>query len=324
MPTFPIQLFVESTGKLRNSLTGSSYYNTSNRIQIKRGDYVSFEVKFLQRGTNTPFLLPAGSTLNIAMKALQAFSSEVPYCAFATTSATPVNSDAGYALSLTASGATLDALFTGSTIPFVDVMFELSWTEDGTNWSSTSEPVQVRIYNEVITPSTLVPPSVSNLSLANIYTQTFRIQKDTGQEVHVDTQPLFGLKLGDIAQFKITMGMTPRKVGVAVDYNAKCVITKEMYACVDLSDVGNYTEVPVVGQLIAQTALGANALNCGLFDLDAEGGSLPTPNAVFGQSTALNFWYESTDSDPTREVELLDIVCFLKIELVGLHNNWID
>ena len=326
MSTFPIQLFVESTGRLRTSLTGSVYYNTTNRIQIKRGDTVSFEVKFLQRGTSTPFFLAPGATLNVAMKALESYSSSVPYCCFATTTGIPggTPSDSAYTLELTASGATLNALFTSSSQAFVDVMFELSWTEDGTNWNSTSEPVQVRIYNEVVTPAVLIPPSVSSLSLAKTYTQSFRIQKNTGQEVHIDTQPIFGLKLGDIAQFKITMSMTPRKVGVAANYNAQAAIYQEVFACVDLSDVGNYDELPVMQLLGSKSFLGTNSESCGLFNLEFAGGALPTPNAVYGQSTGLDLWYESVDSDPTRTIDLYDVVCFLQIELIGLHNNWID
>ena len=324
MSTFPIQLFVESTGKLRTSLTGSVYYNTTNRISIKRGDTVSFEVKFLQRGTSTPFLLSPSTVLNIAMKPLESYSPAIPYCCFATSNGSPNAADTPYSLDLTISGGAVDTLFTSSSQAFADVMFELSWTEDGTNWNSTSEPVQARIYNEVVTPAVSVPPSISALSLANSYKYDFLLSKDQGQEVHVDTQPIFGLKLGDIAQFKVTMGMTPRKVGVAADYNAQCVILREFIACVDISDVGNYTEVPTYGELTAQKAVGTNAENCGVFNLDMEGGGLPTPNTIFGQSTGLNFWFENVDSNPTRTVDLHDVVCFLKLELVGLHNNWID
>ena len=324
MPTFPIQLFVESTGRVKNSLTGSVYYNTVNRIAMKRGDTVGFEVKFLQRGTSTPFLLPAGSVLNIAMKELNAYAPSTPYCCFSTTSGTPSDANTPYTLDLAVSGGVLDSLFTTPTQAFVDLMFELSWSEDGTNWNSTSEPIQVRVYNEVVSPAVAIPPTTSSLSLANSYRYSFLLPKNQGQEVNIDVQSIFGLKLGDIAQFKITMGMTPRKIGVAADYSAQCVILREFLACVDISDVGNYNEIPTFGELTPQIAVGTNAQNCGVFNLDMTGGDLPTPNVVFGQSTGLAFWYESVDSDPTRVVDLYDVVCFLNVVQIGVHNNWID
>lgn len=325
MYTFPIQLFVDSTGRVKNSQTGATYYTASNRISLKRGDTASFEVKFLSRGTNTPFRLPSGSLLQIAMKQLNAYNSSTPYAVFSSTADTPATDAAPYVLEAPISGATLSALFTGATEPgYVDLMFELSWSEDGTNWCSVYEPIQARVYNEVIAPATSVPPTISALSLSPSYAHSFRMQEDTVQELPIDLQPIFGLKLGDIAQFKITMGMTPRKVGVLANYDADCIVSSEFIACVDLSDVGNYDSLADIGVLKATDTYGTNADNCGVFELELEAGGLATQNPVFKQSTAMKFTFTSSDSTPTRTVLLHDIVCFLKVELIGKHYNWID
>jgi hypothetical protein len=83
-------------------------------------------------------------------------------------------------------------------------------------------------------------------------------------------------------------------------------------------------DLPTVGQLKAATKFGTNADNCGDFAITVTGGGLTTPNAVFKQAAALSITFESTDSAPTRTVDLHDIVCFVKIEQVAKHNNWID
>jgi hypothetical protein len=325
MYTFPIQLFVDSTGKVKTTITGPTYYSAGNRISLKRGDSVTFEVQFLTRGTNTPFRLPAGSVLQVAMKQLGAYSTSTAYAVHATTSATPATDSAPYVLTTEVSGATLTALFTGQTeLAYVDLMFELSWSEDGTNWCSTYDPIQARVYNEVIATATSVPPTVSALSLSPTYNNSFIIQEDTTEEFVVDLQPVFGLKLGDIAQFKVTLGMTPRKPGVLLNYNAQCLVEADFFACIDLSDTGNYNSLATVGVLKATNVSGSNAQNCGLFTLALEGGGLAVQNTVFLQSTALKFTFDSADSDPTRTVALRDIVCFLKVELVGKHFNYID
>lgn len=325
MYTFPIQLFVDSTGRVKTTLTGATYYGATNRISLKRGDTAAFEVKFLTRGTNTPFRLPNGSLVQIAMKQLNAYAPSTAYAVFASTSTTPASDSDPYTLTAPISGATLNALFTAGTEPaYIDLMFELSWSEDGTNWCSTYEPIQARVYNEVISAATSVPPTVSALSLSPSYNHSFLLAKDATQELPVDMQPIFGLKLGDIAQFKVTLGMSPRKTGVLANYDSDCLVQAEFVACVDLSDVGNYNSLANVGVLKSTTRYGANADNCGLFTLNVTAGGLATENAVFKQSTALKFVFTSTDSTPTRTVDLYDIVCFLKVELLGKHYNWID
>jgi hypothetical protein len=325
MYTFPIQLFVDSTGRVKTTLTGSAYYGSSSRISLKRGDTAAFEVKFLTRGTNTPFRLPNGSLVQIAMKQLNSYATSTAYAVFASTAATPATDSAPYVLTAPISGATLNALFTAATEPaYVDLMFELSWSEDGTNWCSTYEPIQARVYNEVIAPATSVPPTISALSLSPSYNHSFLLAKDGTQELPVDMQPIFGLKLGDISQFKVTLAMCPRKVGVSANYDSDCLVEAEFLACVDLSDVGNYNTLANVGVLKSTTRYGTNADNCGLFTLNVVPGGLATENAVFKQSTALKFVFTSTDSSPTRTVDLYDVVCFLKVELIGKHYNWID
>lgn len=329
MATFPIQLFVDSTNKVKSTQSGATYYNTNNRLLFKRGDSASFEVKFLNRTANAPFRLTSGAIVQVAMKQLNAYGSATPYAVFGSTSNTPATDSDPYVISVDILGATLSALFTGATEPsYVDLMFELSWSEDsGASWNSTCEPIVARIYNEVISTATNVPPIISALSLTTSYNHSFRLQKDQSQTIAVDLQPLYGLKLGDIAQYKITMGMTPRKTGVAADYNAKCLVQAEFYATVDLSDVGNYDNVldlPTIGTLKALTKYGTNAENCGDFSLSVTGGGLSTANAVFKQAAALSFAFGSTDTTPTRTVDLYDIVCFFNVQLVGKHYNWID
>lgn len=325
MYTFPIQLFIDSTGKVKTSLTGTTYYTAGNRISLKRGDNVTFEVQFLTRGTNTPFRLPGGSVIQVAMKQLGAYSTSTAYAVYATTSATPATDSTPYTLSAAVSGSTLNALFAGQTeAPYVDLMFELSWSEDGTNWCSTYDPIQARVYNEVIATATAVPPTVSALSLSPSYVDSFVLAKNASQDKIVDLQPIYGLKLGDIAQFKVTLGMSPRKVGVLANYDSNCLVEAEFLAVIDLSDIGNYNTLANVGTLKATTIYGTNAADCGLFTLATVAGGLAVENVVFKQSTALKFTFANADSTPTRAVDLHSVVCFLKVELIGKHYDWID
>jgi len=325
MYTFPIQLFVDSTARVKTTQTGANYYNVGNKLSLKKGDTVSFEVKFLTRGTNTPFRLPNGSLVQIAMKELNAYSTSTPYAVFASTAATPATDAAPYELTAPISGATLNALFAGATAPaYVDLMFELSWSEDGTNWCSTYEPIQARVYNEVIATATAVPPTLSALNVTPSYVDSFVLAKNASQDKIVDFQPIYGLKLGDIAQFKVTLGMSPRKVGALLNYDSDCLVEAEFLAVIDLSETGNYNTLANVGTLKATTIYGANAANCGLFTLATVAGGLAVENAVFKQSTALKFTFENADSDPTRTVDIRDVVCFLKVELIGKHYDWID
>lgn len=325
MYTYPIQLFVDSTARVRTTQTGATYYTANNKLSLKKGDTVSFEVKFLTRDTNAPFRLPNGSLVQIAMKELNAYSTSTPYAVFASTSENSATATAPYVLTAPISGATLNALFAAATSPaYVDLMFELSWSDDGTNWCSTYEPIQVRVYNEVIATATAVPPTVSALSLSPSYVDSFVLAKDSVQDKIVDLQPIYGLKLGDIAQFKVTLGMSPRKVGNLLNYDSDCLVEAEFLAVIDLSDTGNYNTLANVGTLKATTIYGTNAANCGLFTLATVAGGLSVENAVFKQSTALKFTFTNADSTPTRTVDIRDVVCFLKVELIGKHYDWID
>jgi hypothetical protein len=155
MATYPTQLFIESTGKVKTTLTGAVYYTATNRITLKRGDSASFEVKFLTRGTNTPFLLTAGSKVQIAMKQSDGYGSDILYCAFGQSSADPATAADPYVVPVTLSSSALNTLFTNGEVEraFVDVMFEVSWSEDSdATWNSTTDPVVVRLYNEVVKP----------------------------------------------------------------------------------------------------------------------------------------------------------------------------
>ena len=155
MATFPTQLFIESTGKVKTTLTGGSFFSTTNRIGLKRGDNAKFQIKFLTPGTNTPFKLTAGSTVQVAMKEAGKYASTTGYCAFGSTSTTPTADTDPYEVLVVLDSNALDALFVNGDTEnaYVDVMFEVSWTEDsGATWNSTSEPIVARIYNEVIRP----------------------------------------------------------------------------------------------------------------------------------------------------------------------------
>lgn len=320
MYTYPIQLFVDSTARVRTTQTGATYYTANNRLSVKKGDTVSFEVKFLTRDTNAPFRLPNGSLVQIAMKELNAYSTLTPYAVFAYTSENSATATAPYVLTAPISGTTLNALFAAATSPaYVDLMFELSWSDDGANWCSTYEPIQVRVYNEVIATATAVPPTVSALSLSPSYFDSFLMAKDATEYKRLDLQPIYGLKAGDIAQFKVTLGMSPRKVGVASNYDSDCLVEAEFLAVIDLSQTGNYNTLANIGNLKATTIYGSNAANCGLFTLLAEAGGLSVENPVFKNSTALSFTFTNADSTPTRTVDIRDVVSFLKVELIGKH-----
>lgn len=155
MATFPVQLFIESTGKVKTTQTGGTYYSDINRILLKRGDSASFEVKFLQPGTNTVLpLTPTTSKVQIAMKEAGGYGSSVYYCAFGQSSADPDPDTDPYVVPVVVASSALSTLFAiegGGEKAYVDVMFEVSWTEDSeATWNSTTAPIVARIYNEIV------------------------------------------------------------------------------------------------------------------------------------------------------------------------------
>jgi hypothetical protein len=155
MATFPVKLFIESTGKVKTTQTGGTYYSELNRIPLKRGDSASFEVLFLEPGTNTALPLTATtSKVQIAMKEAGGYGSSIYYCAFGQSSADPDPTSDPYVVPVVIASSALSALFAidgGGEKAYVDVMFEVSWTEDSqTTWNSTTAPIVARIYNEVV------------------------------------------------------------------------------------------------------------------------------------------------------------------------------
>jgi hypothetical protein len=153
MALFTIPLYVTSSGKLRESDSFPSNYDSANNpLKLKFGDSVTFRIYFLDQNLNS-YALDPGSTVEVACKPSGKFDYD-GYLAYGFTSADPDPTGNYYEVEFSVDTLPLATLLNKDLDDTNDVasvltMFEVSWTE-GVNPNSTVDPVNLLIYNDVI------------------------------------------------------------------------------------------------------------------------------------------------------------------------------
>lgn len=153
MSNYLVPLYIDLQGNARKRRTFPDLYSTTSMMFLKRGDTYTFAVQFIDDNLN-PYLLLPGSTVKLAAKASNQFDATTSIVA-GSTSSTPGSVDTPYYVELSLSTVALDALLlndgnVNNDVPYVDLMFEVTWSEAALKWNSTIAPITVRIYNDVI------------------------------------------------------------------------------------------------------------------------------------------------------------------------------
>jgi len=340
MATYTVPMFIDSLGRVKKGITSGDIYSVNNRVTLKRGDTVSLAIKFLDDST-TPvaFKLADGATVQVAMKEKGKYGSSNDYAAFGTTNTTPTTVDgvvSPYIVNLSVVGSVIDALIgVGSQTEqeYVDVMFEVSWSEDGgATFNSTSEPIEARVYNDVIRAGTDTPPLAVSLNIPQVYNgslshgaSSVSTTPVTSSAVKLDLAEIFGVKHPEVGFFEIKAQAAFRKV-----YNATASSAVDggfVYTGivkVDLSSDKNYLTnsiVPFVSEVLSDDL--SNPVNYGTLEVLLVGGGLTTPNATYKQASAISLSFKHTAAATTPEA-FADIVWTYQITRVGLISSLND
>lgn len=333
MGAFTLPIVVDTLGKVKVGLTSGTNYNASNRVLLKKNDTPVLAVQFVPNGLYAPFRLAVGSIVQVALKEKGKYGAGLDYAASASTSVRPATDADPYLISLPISGAVIDTLFGAAPAEsaYVDLMFEVTWSEDGgATYTSTSEPIEARVCNDVIRPSTLTPPIAPLLNVPQVYRDRGAIMGSAGGNLvkHYDLAAIFGLKPSDSAQFCIKSGTYTRKGYISESSSATTAATvTQAWAVVDLSSTQNYlenTDFPLIGAPIWDDPISSSPdITYGNVVTTFTGGGLVTPNAVFKQAGAITATFTHTPA-VSSPASFYDIQCFVQIELLSVVNSIID
>jgi hypothetical protein len=337
MGAFTLPIIVDTLGKVKVGLTSGTNYTTSNRVLLKKNDTPVLAVQFVQNGLYAPFRLAVGSIVQVALKETGKYGAGLDYAATASTSIRPATDADPYLIPLPVSGAVIETLF--GTAPtesaYVDLMFEVTWSEDGgATFTSTSDPIEARVYNDVIRALTPTPPIAPLLNVPQVYRDNGVIATSGGNLVKkYDLAAIFGLKAGDTAQFVIKSGAYIRAAYAAntptvTDYST----TIQQYVTVDFSSPLNYdttADLPIFSApaLWDEPFTSTPSAKWGTVASVISGGGLVTPNTVFRQAGAITATFthtESVQAAPNDQAEINDVQCFVQIELLSVINSVID
>lgn len=335
MGAFTLPIIVDTLGKVKVGLTSGTNYNATNRVLLKKNDTPVLAVQFVPNGLYAPFRLASNSIVQVALKEKGKYGAGLDYAASASTSVRP-NSDADpYLIALPISGAVIETLFGNAPAEaaYVDLMFEVTWTEDGSTFTSTTDPIEARVYNDVVRPTTLTPPIAPLLNVPQVYRDNGAISVAGGSLVkHYDLATIFNLKAGDTAQFKIQAGAYTRaayasETPTVTNYST----TVLQYVTTDFSSPFNYDtngDLPLVLSNFWDEPVGTTpSPKWGTVNAVFTGGGLVTPNAVFRQAGAITATFTHTASvlsgdDAPAAID--NVQCFVQIELLSVINSVID
>jgi hypothetical protein len=265
MANYVIPIYVDYSGKLRKSRSTPDFYSVTNRVVLKRGDTTRLAIYFLDQITNLTYLLSPGTIVQVAMKPKGKYDSSIGYTCYGSTSATPSGGETAYYVNIALIGNSLDALLgvdgANSDDPaYIDLLFEISWSEDaGSTWSSTTDIVEARVYNDIIrseTDTPILPPTPpEGMALFPVYKETVSFDENASGVVILNLRSLFDVKPGEIGHFKISSVCT-RRLDMAGDnppptaiYGLQNMDIAQGYAAVDLSSVQNYDGLPAVSNV---------------------------------------------------------------------------
>lgn len=221
MANFVLPIYIDYAGKMRKSRATSDTYSATNRLVMKRGDKVKLAIYYLDQSTNLPFSLSPGAIVQAAMKPKGKYDSSVGYTCYGSTNVNPTNlSDLAYNVSIPLTGTALNELLgvgggSDNDPAYVDLLFEISWSEDlGDTWSSTTDIVEVRVYNDIIRAETDTPepppPPPEGFSVFPVYKKSISFPENGTGTISINLRSIFDIKPGQVAHFKINTVCTRR------------------------------------------------------------------------------------------------------------------
>lgn len=331
MANYSIPIYVDYAGKLRKSRSTSDYYSATNRVVLKRGDTTKLAIYFLDQATNLSYLLSPGTIVQAAMKPKGKYDSSVGYTCYGSTSANPSGSDTAYYVTIPVIGSGINELLgvdgaSENDPAYVDLLFEISWSEDsGVTWSSTTDVVEARIYNDIIRTETDTPtlpaPPPEGLGLFPVYKETISFEEGGSGTIVLNLRSLFDVKPGQVAHFKISSVCT-RRLDMDGDnppptaiYGLQNIDIAQGYAAVDLSDVQNYNGLPAVSNVFDEYD-GVDTLGEVSIVLSPTNQAV-ADDGVYKKASFVSVTFSHTTESQYSHIELIGSVM---VELIAIHS----
>lgn len=322
MANFVIPIYVDYAGKLRKSRVTSEVYSSTTRIVLKRGDTTRFGIYFLDQTTNISYALSPGTIVQVAMKPKGKFDSSVGYTCYGSTSTNPTSSDPAYYVSVPLFGAELNELLgvggaSENDPDYVDLCFEISWSEDaGVTWSSSTDIVEARIYNDIIRSETDTPslpaPAPEGLGLYPVYKQTVSFEEGGEGVITINLRSIFDIKAGQVAHFKISSVCTRRldmegeNPPPSASYGAANIDIAQSYAAINLATPADYDSVPAISNVFDEYD-GASDLG-EVTIITSSGGSSITDDGVFKKAGTIVVSFSHITDSAYSHLELIGSV----------------
>lgn len=266
MANFVLPIYIDYAGKMRRSRSTADLYSATTRLVMKRGDNVRLAVYYLDQNTNLPFALSPGAIVQAAMKPKGKYDSSVEYTCYGSTNINPTNaSDPAYYVTVPLTGDALNDLMgvdgeSEDDPAYIDLLFEISWSEDyGVTWSSSTDVVEARVHNDIIRAETetpaLPPPPPEGFSVFPVYKKSVSFLENGSGTITVNLRTLFDVKVGQIAHFRINSVCTRRldmegeNPPPTATYGLGNIDIAKAYAAIDLSSTSNYAAEPAISNV---------------------------------------------------------------------------
>lgn len=155
-----IPIYVTDLGRMQKQQNFPATYSGTDRIVGKRGGKMLFHVYFLD-SAKAKYLHAASTTVKVGCKLLSAFDTS-SFVVSGSTTTTPASADDPYVIEVSTNTVALNAALAvngddSDDVAYVDLSFEISWTEPLGVPESTLDPVTIRIHNDVIRDDEGVP-----------------------------------------------------------------------------------------------------------------------------------------------------------------------
>jgi hypothetical protein len=264
------------------------------------------------------------------MKPKGKYDSSVGYTCYGSTSVNPSGGDTAYYVTIPLIGAALNALLgvdgvSADDAAYIDLLFEISWSEDtGVTWNSTTDVVEVRIYNDIIRSDTDTPdlpaPPPEGLGLFPVYKETIAFEEGGSGTVILNLRSLFDVKPGQVGHFKISTVCT-RRLDMAGDnppptatYGLQNIDIAQGYASVDLSSVANYNGLPAVSNVFDEYD-GVDTLGEVSITLSASGNAV-ADDGIYKKASFVSVTFSHITESDYSHIELIGSVM---VEALAIH-----
>lgn len=328
MANFVLPIYIDYAGKMRKSRATSENYSATNRLVMKRGDNVKLAIYYLDQTTNAPFALSPGTIVQAAMKPKGKYDSSVGYTCYGSTNVNPTNpNDLSYSVSIPLIGDALNTLLgvdgqSEDDPAYIDLLFEVSWSEDlGNTWNSTTDIVEVRVFNDIIRSETDTPeppaPPPEGFSIFPVYKKSISFSENGVGTININLRTLFDVKFGQVAHFRINTVCTRRLDPLGDNppptpiYGMQNIDVAQAYVAIDLSSTANYEGYPAISNVYEEydgaTDLGEVLISVKKDEVTIDDVYNRQTNIIIEFSHATTSTYSHIDLIGTAIVELIAI-----------------